>query len=305
MAHYNLSPKWELELEHDIMTSRDGTIPFNVVRSQSNGWRRPLWVGSVMNGIHAGFNLKTQPRVEFRVRQVIEFAHDDRLEREFDDLGTRQVDESNLEDGSLTIYGTDLKIIDDTFGLIGIGASYAIAHHVFPLRGLASYGGYGEDLTDRFLGLASGGNGRLFVAAINYSASLGKILSHPRKFDGQGPDVLINTGFHYTRTESEFEGFDGRQRYKGGLDLEYAFFKYGSIAARVDRVYPDSREKEQSFTVLAPRLAFRTGWSSRLNFQIRYAKWLYGSRTRNEGAGERDPESLDDDLFAVNMNMWW
>jgi hypothetical protein len=305
LATRNLNQKWELVLEHNLMTSRDGTIPFNVIRHQSNGWRRPLWVGSLMNGVHAGFNLRTKPRVEFRVRQLLEVATDDRLEMPIDDVGTRQIDERNLKDGSIAIYGSDVKVLDDTFGSVGIGTSYTVARHAYPLRGLMTYGGVGEDLTDRFLGQPSGGNGRLLVAALNYDASLGKIISYPHKFDGQGRDLYLQTSFHYTRTESDFEGFDGRQRYKMGADLEYALIKYMSLAARVDRVIPDSREKEQSFTVLAPRATFRTGWSSRLYFQVKYVKWFYGSRTRVEGAGERDMQMIDDDLFAANMNMWW
>src|SRR5690606_23572219 len=93
LASRSLNQKWELVFEHNLMTSRDGTIPFNVIRNQSNGWRRPLWVGSLMNGVHAGFNLNTKPRVEFRMRQLLEVATDDRLEMPIDDVGTRQVDE--------------------------------------------------------------------------------------------------------------------------------------------------------------------------------------------------------------------
>ncbi len=305
LATRSINPKWELYLEHNLMQSRDGTIPFNVVRNQNNGWRRPLWVGSVMHGVHAGFNIRSEPRVEVRARQLVEFAFDDRLEREFDDPGTREVDETSLGDPSITIYGADVKILDDTFGVLGVGASYNVFNDAFPLRGLQTYAGIGEDLTQRFLGTPSGGNGALFVAGVNYDASIGKVVSYPQKFDGQGRDLLLQTSFHYTRTESDFDGFDGRQRYKGALDLEYVFHEYMSVAGRADRVVPDSREKEQSFWVVAPRFVMRTSWSSRMYFTVKYVKWFLGEKTRNEGAGERDPAQLDDELFAVNMNMWW
>jgi hypothetical protein len=290
---YPIDGKWELVGEHNIMTSRDGTIPENVVRDANNGWRRPLWAGSLINGLHLGFNVKSEPRIEFRVRQLI------------DDISTRSVDERAVKDAKFNIYGADFKILDPTFGVLGLGASYTLSSNVFPLRGVYAYGGNGEEFTERYIGQPSMGNGDVLVLATNYSASLGNIISYPAKFDGNGRDLRLNTAFQYVRIGSDYDGFDGKQRYKMGLDLEYAFFKYMSIAGRVDRVIPDSRENDQSFTVLAPRLMFRTGWWSRMNFQVMYAKWFFGTTTRNEGSGERSPEALDDEMFAVNMNMWW
>lgn len=305
LADLPLNGKWELVGEHNLMTSRDGTIPYNVVRDANNGWRRPLWEGSFINGLHLGFNVKGDPRLEFRVRQMIEFASDDRVDQPYDDISTRSTDERNVPDAIFNIYGADFKVIDQTFGVLGLGASYTLASGVFPLRGVFSYGGNGEELTERYLGQPSMGNGDLLVLAANYAVSIGKLVSYPAQFDGNGRDLRLNTAFQYTRIGSDFENFNGKQRYKMGLDLEYALFKYMSIATRVDRVTPDTRESGQTFAVLAPRLMFRTGWFSRMNFQVMYAKWFFGKTTRPEGSGERSPDTLDDEMFALNMNMWW
>ena len=73
----------------------------------------------------------------------------------------------------------------------------------------------------------------------------------------------------------------------------------------IDRVVPSSKDSEETFHVLAGRLQFKSDWTSRDAIQLIYARWFYGSRTRNEGTGERTPDRLDDELFALNFNMWW
>src|SRR5690606_19899439 len=62
LASRRLNQNWELGFVDNLLASRDGTLPLNAIGIQSNGWRRPLGVGSLMNGLHAGFNLNTKPR---------------------------------------------------------------------------------------------------------------------------------------------------------------------------------------------------------------------------------------------------
>lgn len=303
MMDFNITDKIKFVAEHNLMTDRDGTIPQNVVRSAANGWRRPQWTGSLINGVHVGFDHIGENRTEFRLHFVNQMGRDDRLTQELDDTGTRHIDERHMKDQTLNIFGGDLKFLSERWGVAGVGASYAMAKYSYPLRGVFTYAGVGEDLTERFLGQPSAGTGALFVAALNYEGSMRRLVVP--SFDGQGQDLIARAGFHYTLTKSEFEEFDGRSRYKGGLELEYIAYKYIALAVRGDAVVPSSRDKEQTYYVLAPRLIFRTGWGSRMNFQVMYAHWFLGDETRIEGAGDRSPTQLDDDFFALNMNMWW
>lgn len=303
MMDFMIGEKVKFVAEHNLMTDRDGTIPQNVVRSQANGWRRPQWTGSLINGLHVGFDVVGENRTEFRLHYVNQLGRDDRLQHEIDDAGTRHIDERHMKDQTFHIFGGDVKFLSERWGVVGVGASYAIAQNSYPLRGVFTYAGVGEDLTERFLGQPSAGTGDLFVAAVNYEGSTRRLVVPT--FDGQGMDLIARFGFHYTLTQSEFEDFDGRARYKGGVELEYIAHKYIALALRGDRVVPSSRDMEQTYHVLAPRLIFRTGWGSRMNFNVMYAHWFLGPETRIEGAGDRSPTQLDDDFFALNMNMWW
>jgi hypothetical protein len=85
----------------------------------------------------------------------------------------------------------------------------------------------------------------------------------------------------------------------------YTLLPWFGVGLRVDRVIPNSKNSKETFHVLAPRLQFKTDWNSREAISIRYVKWFYGEESRNEGTGLRSPDRLDDQLWALNFNMWW
>jgi hypothetical protein len=75
---------------------------------------------------------------------------------------------------------------------------------------------------------------------------------------------------------------------------------------RADRVAPNSKDSDETFYVLAPRLIFRTNWVSRETFSIIYGKWFYGPHSHAEtGSTVTGDVGLDDQLIAFNVNMWW
>jgi hypothetical protein len=306
-AWYDLNPDWQLVGEMSSMMPADGTLPFNTVRSQENGWRRRMWAGSLINAVHLGFNTGKEWKYEFRLRYMSNRAYEDRLaDSRFDDPTTRGINEKNLKDGAIDIYATDFKALNDVYGVIGVGLSYTDAANAFPLRGLTTYGGNGEELTERFLGVGSGGTGSLAVAGLNYSLESRQLAQKLGwAGPGPGPNLQFNLGAQYARIGTDAGGFDGKARYKYGADVLLQYFKYAGLAVRFDHVTPSSTDSGQTFSVLAPRLQFKTDWYSRETLQIMYAKWFFGPRTRNEGTGERSQEQLDDQLFALNLNMWW
>ena len=128
---------------------------------------------------------------------------------------------------------------------------------------------------------------------------------YPTPFPGDGPDIIINTGFHIAKTWTKFEKFDGRVRHKYGIDAWYKMFSYFGAALRLDRVVPDSKDSGETFHVISPRLVFMTDWNSREHLTVQYAKWFYGPRTHSDGLGARQIDRLDDQLVAVNFDMWF
>jgi len=140
---------------------------------------------------------------------------------------------------------------------------------------------------------------------MNYAMSLGRILNYPAQFSGNGPDLVVNAGFHWTKTWTDFAPYDGRVRWKGAFDGMYTFIRYMGIGARIDHIVPNSYDQGETYNVVAARLQFKTDWTSRENLSLMYAKWFFGPRSRNEGTGLRTPDRLDNQLIALNFNIWW
>jgi hypothetical protein len=305
MGDIALSSKVELNIEHGLMGSRDGTIPDNVIASPQIGWQRPLWTGSFIHHAHLGFTVRGAAQVKLQAHYLTDWSQEDRNDAPYDNPTTQQADESNVRDGRLTVAGADVRIHHDAFGFLGAGVAYLRGTNYYPLRGIMTYGGTGEDLTNRYWGAPSEGNGELLIAGVNYEFSIGKFVNYPRSFGGDGPDIKINTGAHLVRVYSDYEPYDGKLRSKFGADVLYTFHRFMGAAVRVDRVSPNSFDSGETFSVLAPRLVFKTDWNTHEQIQLMYAKWFYGDRTRNEGTGLRTPERLDDQMVALNFNMWW
>ena len=202
------------------------------------------------------------------------------------------------------------------FGLLAVGGSHIDAHNAWPLRGLLTFGGEGRELTERWLGVDTQGTGKVNVAAINYSGSLGRILSSPRPFDANGPDLLINAGAVVANTQTNSNcGEDMPTASTAASATSSAptrctrSCRYMAAGVRLDHVVPNSKDSNETFDVLAARLVFKTDWQSRESIMLLYARWFYGPGTHPEGSSSVNAPGelprLDDQLIAVNVNMWW
>ncbi|HXU06395.1 MAG TPA: hypothetical protein VN903_35810 [Polyangia bacterium] len=320
LGEYPLTPDVALVVEEGLMGNRNGRGPSGNAAANPNSNVDPLFGSSYIQHLHAGLIRKTEVTLRAQLHWMVNFMMDDRPQ--FDAMGnpmrdnmvTRGIDESHIPDGRISVYGLDASMTHPVFGLLAIGASHIDAHDSWPLRGLLTFGGEGKDLTERWLGNDTNGTGTVDVAGINWSASLGRILASPRPFDANGPDLALNAGavVAVTHTNSLCGDaptcFDGRIRHKYGIDALYAFSKYVSAGARVDRVVPNSKDSSESFEVLAGRLVFKTDWQSRESIMLLYAKWFYGPNTHPEYSSLTSSlplPRLDDQLIALNVNMWW
>jgi hypothetical protein len=186
------------------------------------------------------------------------------------------------------------------------------------LRGLSTFGGEGQNLTDRWWGPTTGGTGKLFALGLNYNTSLGRLLRS--SYSADAPDVAINAGFvmAYTLTNAPLaqgtsdpcaavpDVFNHRLRYKFALESVYTFRSWVGVALRADRVVPNSKDAGETFYVLSPRLVFRTNWVTRETISIIYGKWFYGPHTHGEGGSTVTGDvGFDDQLIALNVSMWW
>ena len=304
-VEYDLTDKITLSAEHGFMTTRDATPPINNVPEVSNGYRRLYWAGAYINHAHLGLKLNGPYEVTAELHYVNAFSHEDRDQALADNPQTPEIDESYVKDPHIHVYTADVKISHDVWGLLGVGVSYIHAKHSYRLKGLLTYGGDGEWLTDRWFGV----DDRRLGKVVGWSDQL---WVQSRKNHGlsnaifrQWARLVINTAIHWTKTWTDYQPYDGRVRWKGALDGLYTFIRYVGVGARIDHIVPNSYDSGETYNVLATRLQFKTDWQSRETVSLIYGKWFYGPRTRNEGTGLRTPDRLDDNLFALNFNMWW
>lgn len=301
-ANYDLSDTLVLTVDHGIMGPRVGTPPQEVSATGANGNANPNWVAAYTHHAHVGLVKKGDVTLQAQLHYLSNWAQDDRTQRTLDVPSTEAIDESYVKDGRISVYGFDARAIHPVWGLLAVGTSLTVAKNAYPLRGLQTYGGEGDRLTTAWLGKDTTGTGKLLVAALNYTTSVGRMVTYPEPFPGNHPDLQIDAGVHIAKTWTDSEPFQ-RTRHKYGVNALYTFSPYMAAGVRVDRVVPDSHDSEQTFHVLTPRLQFKAGWNSHEAVTLQYVKWFYGDRTR--GDNNTPLYLLDDQVVALNFNMWW
>ncbi len=328
-AEYALGPNLSLLFEQGFAGTRNGQVPSGVVPTGGNGGINPTFPAAWVHHLHFGLLRTGEPTIKAQLHTMVNWAHDDRTMALIDNHATRAVDEAHPRDGRIDLLGFDATVNSRTWGYFGVGGSFVKGSNAFTLKGLGTFGGDGQNLTERWWGPASGGTGRLWVAGLNYSASLGRILTSPQPFTNDRPDVVLNTGFvmAYTLTNTaalqgttlppgatspgplptDADIFNHRFRYKFGADLLYTFLPFMGAGVRADRVSPNSKDAGETFHVLAARLVFKSNWSSPDNITIIYGKWFYGPRSHPEASSivASDIGRLDDQLIAINANLSW
>ncbi|HXX65672.1 MAG TPA: hypothetical protein VEK07_00725 [Polyangiaceae bacterium] len=315
IAEYDLTDRLTVMAEASFMGNRNGMAPncslttpcsltASVTPTTQNGQGPIVWPSSWIEHAHLGFELRGDVTVRARLHYIDNWQQDNRVQVALDDQQTRQIDEAYVKDGHIRIYGAETALFSPVWGYLGAGLSYMQADYAYPVSGVLTFGGTGAALTNNWWGQVTGGTGTLFAAGVNYSASLGRILSYPVPF-GDGPDLALNAAFMFAETWTDFQPFDARARYKGAVDLLYTFLPWVGAGFRADAVVPNSHDSEETFYVLAPRLVFKSDWNSRDAVTLLYGKWFYGPHTHPEASSIVSGDRLDDKLIALNAQIYW
>lgn len=300
---YDLDDTWVAILDHGIQGPRAGKAPIDVAPVGSTGNANPIWVAAWTHHEHLSLLKKgDESQLQFTLHYLHNWAQDDTAQRRVDVPYTEGVNEAYIRDGSISVYGIDGRWISKTYGYLAGGVSYIVGKDAYPLKGLLTWGGDGERLTNAWWGTDTGGTGKLLLAAVNWSASLGRIITYPDPFPGDHPDVQIDAGFSIGKSWSDSEPFD-RTRHKYGVAALYTFLPWLGAGLRVDRVVPNSQDSRETFHVIVPRLQFKTDWNTHETLTLSYVKWFFGSRSRADNFIA--PYLLDDQVVALNYNMYW
>jgi hypothetical protein len=306
-VEYPLTPTLDLLLEEGLAGNRNGHAPAGTAPAGPNSNVDPLLPSSYTAHLHAGVLSSGDTVIRAQLHFFYNWAQDDLAQFPAgmpDNQITRAINETNIPDSHIAVFSGDVNVTHPIWGHFAFAASHISGYYAWPLRGLFSFTNEGQQLAERWLGVNNGGTGTVDVAAFEYNASLGRILSQPIPFDANGPDLVLTLGGVVATSHSDDTVYNGRIRQKYGADLLYRFVSFLSAGLRVDHVAPNSKDSQETFNVVAARLVFKTDWQSRENITLLYAKWFYGADTHNEYSSVGPPR-LDDQLISLNVNMWF
>jgi hypothetical protein len=301
---YDLTDSTVLQLEQGVrgvLSSPPQGIPNN----NSTGYANDYWPASWVHHEHIGILHKGDVQIQAALHYFFNWSQDDRNVQKFDDTNTKGVDEAHLKDGHISEVAADFKMLGGRYGYYTLAAAYVKGQNSQELTGLNTYGGTGVRLFADWWGPNSGGSGTLFVVGTEYTLSLGTLLRYPQPFWGEGPDLVGTVSFHHAQTTSPDPTFDGRSRNKVATEWTYRFLSWFGVGARFDAVEPNSKDPEESFTVITPKLYFKSNWTSHEQVVLQYARWFYGAHTAAQGTDPVAHQNLDDQMVAVSFGLWW
>lgn len=218
--------------------------------------------------------------------------------------------------GSIGTFGLTLRAIGQPYGHFFIGGAHTVAKNARSvprvINILNADGGRG--LMEEYLGMRSNGNGNLTHAGFQWDTSLQQFLHHPGFFRSDSWDIRGSFFATFVHVNSEQETsalpgddvqFDGANKFKAGTEIMWSIFPWLAASARYDFVGPELSDKEQSFNIISPRLIFRTNFLAHEQINIRYTRWFYGDEVRIQNVAPNDPQGLDNQMIALQANMYW
>jgi hypothetical protein len=286
--------------------------PSTTIPDNSNEY--PLLSMGSTYGAHGHFTAGYQDIVVAGIHAIHTFSQDDRIDEvlPYDEYTTQPYP----KDGSIDLYGVDLRVDAARFGYLYAGVSKLTGENALSVNGLLKFmhTGNGKDLSERYWGFGANGNGSVTIIGAQYTLSLGTLLRHPMEFWGDGPDLLISVfGLQGSvGTEApDYDGsltYDGHKMFKWGTETTYVMTKWLAASVRTDHVMPDLNDSSRAFGVISPKLTFRTDWQSRETLNLQYAGYVLGSGTRVEGDRRLQNTPFgksDEHLFAIFGTIWW
>ena len=116
------------------MGNRNGRSPAGVAPANPNNNVDPSFPASYVQHLHVGIIRKTDYTLKLALHWMFNFAQDDRIQYDVngnplrDNMVTRGIDESHATDGRINVFGIDASMSHPIYGLLAIGGSHIDAH---------------------------------------------------------------------------------------------------------------------------------------------------------------------------------
>ena len=284
-----------LDVEQGMQSQLDKP-PVGLVPDGWNGFADPDTGTSLVHHEHIGLGYRRQ--LTLGLHYVQAWSQDDRASQAL------------APDGTITTVGADVRFSGSHLGHFYAGGAYTDAEQSRSVGRvveiLNTEGGPG--LMRNYLGPNSEGTGQLLTVAAQYEVSLAHLLLYPRTFDGKSKDIILSAFGMFTRVSSQDDAYDGVNKLKLGGEGSYTLLSWLAASLRLDHVRPTDKNAEQAFSIISPRVIFRSDWQSRDQVVLQYSHWLYGDDVIvRSGYPLVDDPSLEPDEHSLSLSasMWW
>lgn len=211
-------------------------------------------------------------------------------------------------DGAMHVLGPDFRFDWGRIGYLYAGLSYIKAVNarvvgpaieVIHSRGggfqpanagnqLLGYfpGGFSNGIVDNYLqgpNKQGTGNGEIITLLAQLEHSVKRAMKG-KKWDGESWDVAAKFYLMYNHIKSDDGDNDGSNRVKYGVDVLGTPLKWLGVGLRFTQVRPHSKIPNQNFSIISPRLVFKSDWISRETIEVSYSRYIYRQRAC-EGVG--------------------
>ncbi len=304
------SGNWMFILEQGVH-GQTNKAPSSVAPDVTNNFADPAQGSSFVAHVHGGVGLAR--RFLLGGHFLHSWSQDDRAG-------------ANAPDGRIDVAAADARLSMGRFGHL-----YAAYSHTDALQsrsvsriisvlntqgGLGLISNYFGDPSTANPGDPTAGTGTLNVVGGQYDLSVGKLVSYPVPFYGDGPDLFVSVFGIYTRVGSAYKGidpmkltpFDGITKVKFGAEATYSVLPWLAVSGRFDRVQPNVDDNDFSFSVATARMIFRTDWQATDQVVLQYSHWFNGSlATVRTGDPPMDNLAVvpDPDMVSLSASMWW
>jgi len=169
----------------------------------------------------------------------------------------------------------------------------------------------GWNLVENYFGEpdTSTGTGTINSVGWEYTFSLSTFLRYPEPFYGQGPDVIVSLYGMFNSISSPDPNFAllkvPTAKLKTGAEVTYTPLRWMGAGARFDFVQPNMDDSRESFSVISPRVLFRTEFVSNEQIVVQYSRYNLGSRTRLSFPFDQTKVTPDHNVFSIIATMWW
>lgn len=297
-GNYELAPNLPVNVEYGL--SGVPAVDEAYARGTYTDWPE-AGLSTIVHHAHLGVSLENRYFAKLHLARAT-----GRNQRRYldDDPATPALE--HRPDGRMDVAALEMRLVADPYGQLGITPVYwnfknALSVHDGIWWGLDWTAG-GREMTNKFLGPQSAGNGEIAAVSIEYDFSLRRVLFAPQSFDGNGQDLRVALAFlPYWTLKSADPSYDQTNGYFVGASLEhvilpwlstiYYLFGESRDSATVDSSGIAQRGRWMAFSGTAG-LALHSGWQSQDRIALAYSRYFYSSFTDNNPAMPLDHHVL-------------